>query len=179
MNALNTSNSRVNPFKALKTMRWKSLFLAMLVLSLPAYAQSQRVTVGVVPFTHSRYVSPSHAQSIFLDVQSKLAESGRVNLVEIEQLDAIEQEIDVQGDEAYLGGNIVDLAPEGAEYLLVGTVTAAIALLRSDSLGYDSVVSYELRLVSVSTREVTCSAVIKKANSVGRCQARSYIADTK
>ena len=142
------------------------MLLVMMVLSLPVYGQGQRVTVGVVPFTHSRMVLPSHAQTIFIDVQSKLAESGRVNVVEIEQLDAVEQEVDAQGAETYIGGNIVDLAPEGAEYLLVGTVSAANALLRADSLGYDSIVSYELRLVSVSTREVACSDVIKKANSV-------------
>ena len=147
-------------------MRLLLIGLALFLFVLPAAAQNERITVGVVPFSHTQGARPEHAASIFSLTQTSLATSGRLNLVEVEQLDALKEEVDEQGDELYLDGVPTELAPEGAEYLILGTLNTAIAVERENHMGYDGYVSYELRRVSVGSRRIACSHLIEKKNTV-------------
>lgn len=166
-------------------MRSLPLFTTLLfaIATLPyASAQNPRPIVGTAPFFHSARVAPESAAEIQTMVKEELFESERFEMVEVEQIDAISHELYEQGDERYMEGVVAAIAPKGAQYLLLGTVTDIRVEESRDEEGrtYAASVIYDLRKVSVGTREVVCHARIRsrlqeKAKSALRETATSFL----
>jgi hypothetical protein len=115
-------------------------------------------------------------------VTSALFDANRFTVVEVEGLSAIDAELYEQGDESYMDGVVTAVAPMGAEYLLFGTITGADVSSKRDggTQTYSARVAYDLRKVSVGTREVECQAQVRtdvgaKAKSAGRGVLSAFV----
>ncbi|MEL6445779.1 MAG: hypothetical protein AAF089_13640 [Bacteroidota bacterium] len=149
--------------------------LTLLTLCATSALAQTKPIVGTAPFFRSSAVTPATAAEAQALVTNVLVESDRFMVVEVEQRTAIEDELFAQGDDAYLDGVVTAVEPMGAEYLLFGTIldVSAREQVSDGTRTYAGSVTYELRKVSVGTREVECQQTIQtdvadQAVSAGR-----------
>ena len=166
------------------TMR-SLLLLTALSLSFSATAQDAQPIVGTAPFYRAPAVSPETASQLQAMVTSTLFDAGRFVVVEIENLAALDAELYEQGDEAYMSGVVTAVKPMGAEYLLFGRITNADVNEKREggTRTYSARIAYDLRKVSVGTREVECQVQVRtdvgaKAKSAGRDVASRWLKKT-
>lgn len=166
-----------------RSIRCILLVLATFAFANAAAAQEGRPIVGTAPFLHGPTVTPETAGRLQAMVEHVLFESNRFDVVEVERIEAISQELYVQGDERYIDGVVTAVAPMGAEYLLMGMITGTnvVGNITDGVRTYSATLAYDLRAVSVGTREIACQARIRtdvrgKAEGALREAATGFLA---
>jgi hypothetical protein len=132
-----------------------TLLIVVLCFGLGAFAQADRITVGVAPFSAEK--PTPYALAVTEKVVEMLTKSKRFKVVDRTSLDKIIAELELQKSEMFLESE--RLAQQGAllgaDYILTGQIRqiSVIRLLNDDETvsGYRASVSFTIKIVETAT----------------------------
>ena len=154
----------------------KQITLFFLSLFFISYTFAQGKTlIGIVPFKSSSqsdsYSSSGYKTAIQDAVAEALQKSKRFSLVEREKMDQLKSEKDLQKDEDFLDGKVIEQSKSlGAQYIVLGNISRAKTDEKQTSVPYagiivtyNSEISFSIRIVDVATGEIIASNSFSKS----------------
>lgn len=155
------------------------LALSMFVSSVFNYlqAQSEKTSVGILPFTYADGSANSQAvNSVQETVTNAFVKTKRFNIVDRSKMDALKQEKNLQKSEDFIDGAVVQQGVAlGANFLISGHLISAQAeeMVAEDDKGnktltYKAKLAISLKVMDVATGQVITSETIepKAGNSL-------------
>jgi curli biogenesis system outer membrane secretion channel CsgG len=153
----------------------KIIMIVLIGLSINTNAQTEKISVGILPFT---YVSSSanyeNVNSIQEVVTNSFVKTKRFNIVDRSKMDALKKEKELQKTEDFMDGAVVAQGKSlGAQYLISGHIVSAQAEeMRADDgkgnieITYKAKLVISLKIIDIETGQVTTSETIEpKAGS--------------
>lgn len=140
-------------------------------------AQSEKTSVGILPFTYADGAANSQSvNSVQETVTNAFVKTRRFNIVDRSKMDALRQEKDLQKSEDFIDGAVVQQGVAlGANFLISGHLISAQAeeMIAEDDKGnktrtYKAKLSISLKVMDVATGQVITSETIepKAGNSL-------------
>jgi len=151
-------------------------FLSLSILTLTiflnqnGFAQSKKITIGIMPFTYdSKVVDPQYAFSINESVTNSFTKTKRFNVVDRTKFNITKQEKQIQKSEDFiLSNNIKQGSALGADYLIVGHIINASAEKMTSQNGqggetitYKARLTISIKIIDVSTEKIMSSETIE------------------
>lgn len=149
-------------------MNSKILFLAIaavIIGSTGCFSQCKK-TVAVVPFTSSSYKYKSYSKTLTESFVNVFVKSGRFNVVDRTNFDAIYSEENLQKGESFISGQVVEQGKKvGAQYIIAGNMASVIneKSYGEDSKGhrkfngYTGRISFSIKIIDVETGQIAAT----------------------
>ena len=167
----------------------KQILTLLVALSLCGYSFGQTKTlIGIVPFksssqeanprnTYQRYssenkLSNEYNTAIQDAVSDAFLNTKRFSLVEREKMDQLKSEKNLQKNEDFIDGQVVEQSKSlGAQYIVLGNISNAKVETRQTTLPYVGTtttnvaeIAFSVRIVDVSTGEIIASNSFSKSS---------------
>lgn len=147
-------------------MKKTILFIALLIFSSNLFAQDEKLSIGILPFT---YVKSSASAADVISIQESVINSfvktKRFNIVDRSKMDALNQEKELQKGEDFIDGSVIEQGKSvGAKFLISGHVISAMAEgMRTDdgTVTYKAKLIISLKVINIETSEITTSETIE------------------
>ena len=162
----------------------KQMLTLLVALTLCSYSFGQTKTlIGIVPFKSSseeenprqRYYSQSKSANEYNTaiqdaVSDAFLNTKRFSLVEREKMDQLKSEKNLQKNEDFIDGQVVEQSKSlGAQYIVLGNISNAKVETKQSSLPYVGTtttyvaeIAFSVRIVDVSTGEIIASNSFSK-----------------
>jgi curli biogenesis system outer membrane secretion channel CsgG len=93
----------------------------LLLLTLPALAQTEAMTIGISPFSYSSYLEGRYVNELTETVSTELVRSNRFTVLDRTKLRAVTDERELQKSEAFIDSRVIAQGRSlGARYLITG-----------------------------------------------------------
>lgn len=158
----------------------RQIFTLLVLLTVGSFSFGQNKTlIGIVPFKSSSqendYYSRSSSSSDKTAIQDAVADAflktKRFSLVEREKMDQLKSEKNLQKDEDFLDGQVIEQSKSlGAQYVVLGNISKAKVETKQSSIpyvgtttSYVSEIAFSIRVVDVATGEIMASNSFNKS----------------
>ncbi|MFZ6024138.1 MAG: CsgG/HfaB family protein [Bacteroidota bacterium] len=159
----------------------RQIFTFLVLLTVCSFSFGQNKTlIGIVPFKSSSqendYYSRSSSSSEYKTaIQDAVADAflntKRFSLVEREKMDHLKSEKNLQKDEDFIDGQVIEQSKSlGAQYVVLGNISKAKVETKQSSIpyvgtttSYVSKIAFSIRVVDVATGEIMASNSFNKS----------------
>lgn len=159
----------------------KQIFSLLVMLTFCSYSFGQNKTlIGIVPFkspvqnNNAYYSRSSTSLEYTIAIQDAVSDAflktKRFSLVEREKMDQLKSEKNLQKDEDFIDGQVIEQSKSlGAQYVVLGNISKANLETKQTNIpyagtttSYVSEISFSIRIVDVSTGEIIASNSFSK-----------------